>query len=205
MSGFIYLWYDRKHERFYLGKHWGTVDDGYICSSTWMKNAYKRRSSDFKRKILEWVYTDRKDLADAEHRWGSMIKKEELGKKYYNLKIPRDRHWYDDSDQLLNVGQKISKILTGKTISDETRQKMSKPKSEEHRRKMSKPKSEEHRRKMSKPKSEEHRRKLSEVMKGRENFLKGKNAPIVSCPHCGKEGGIHAMKRWHFGHCKNRT
>ncbi len=27
--GFIYLWRDRKHNRYYLGSHWGSEDDGY--------------------------------------------------------------------------------------------------------------------------------------------------------------------------------
>ena len=33
--GFVYIWYDRKHHRYYIGCHWGTIDDGYICSSNW--------------------------------------------------------------------------------------------------------------------------------------------------------------------------
>ena len=49
--GFIYLWRDRKHNRYYVGCHWGTTDDEYICSSRWMKQAYKHRPYDFKRKI----------------------------------------------------------------------------------------------------------------------------------------------------------
>lgn len=32
--------------------------------------------------------------------------------------------------------------------------------------------------------------------------LKGKSQPIVTCPHCGKEGGSRAMKQWHYDNCK---
>lgn len=39
--GFVYIWRDKKHNRYYIGCHWGTTDDGYICSSPWMKQAYK--------------------------------------------------------------------------------------------------------------------------------------------------------------------
>ena len=53
--GFVYLWYDRKRKMYYIGSHWGTVDDGYICSSNRMRKAYKRRPQDFKRRILETV------------------------------------------------------------------------------------------------------------------------------------------------------
>jgi hypothetical protein len=46
-----------------------------------------------------------------------------------------------------------------------------------------------------KPKSEEHRKKLSEAFKG------VKQSRSV-CPHCNKEGGSSAMKRFHFDNCK---
>lgn len=88
MQGFVYLWYDRKHKRFYLGSHYGTEDDGYICSSKWMKAAYKRRPGDFKeRRILQRVDGDKKAVKLAEQRWLDMIKPGELGKRYYNLKL----------------------------------------------------------------------------------------------------------------------
>lgn len=51
--GFVYIWYDRKHKRYYIGAHWGHENDGYVCSSSWMKKAYKNRPEDFKRKILK--------------------------------------------------------------------------------------------------------------------------------------------------------
>jgi hypothetical protein len=106
--GFIYIWYDRKHKRFYVGSHWGSEDDGYICSSTWMKQAYKKRPEDFKRRILE-RYDDRASGNDLEHRWLQMIKPEELkGKRYYNLRNTRFGHWSLEKDSRLTVGQKIT-------------------------------------------------------------------------------------------------
>jgi hypothetical protein len=107
MNGFVYLWYDRKHKRFYLGKHWGTLSDGYICSSDWMKQAYKHRPQDFKRRILEWV-DDRKILADREEAWGLLIKKEELGKRYYNLKPPGGKHWHENPLMSVKVKDRIA-------------------------------------------------------------------------------------------------
>ena len=64
--GFIYIWRDRKHKRYYIGSHWGTEDDGYICSSPWMSQAYKHRPNDFKRRILQRVCSNRKDLLELE-------------------------------------------------------------------------------------------------------------------------------------------
>lgn len=83
--GFVYLWYDKKHKRFYLGCHWGDENDRYICSSVWMKRAYNIRSQDFKRRVLIRIYSNPQDLFEEEYKWLSLIKKEELGKKYYNL------------------------------------------------------------------------------------------------------------------------
>ena len=86
MYGFVYIWYDRKHKRYYIGSHKGSIDDGYICSSSWMKNAYKRRPNDFKRRILSFVSSNRKDLLNEEQKWLDQIKESELSNRYYNLK-----------------------------------------------------------------------------------------------------------------------
>jgi len=105
--GFIYIWRDRKHKRYYVGMHWGYADDGYVCSCSWMLQAYKRRPQDFKRRILKKVF-DRSKLRAEEQRWFSFIKKEELGKRYYNLNLHWD-HWSINENSRLTVGQKIAK------------------------------------------------------------------------------------------------
>lgn len=93
MSGFVYLWFDRKHKRYYIGSHWGAEDDGYICSSNWMYHAIKRRPSDFKRRILKRITSSRMDLYIEEERWLSMTKPAELKKRYYNLHRGGTKHW----------------------------------------------------------------------------------------------------------------
>lgn len=82
------------------------------------------------------------------------------------------------------------------------------PPSEETKRKISEgmkgrkmpPFTEEHKRNLSaaqkgKKFSEEHRRNMSEGMKGKKDKK-------VTCPHCGKEGGVSGMTRYHFDNCK---
>ena len=83
--GFIYIWRDRKHRRFYIGSHWGNIDDGYICSSKWMKDSYKRRPHDFKRRILKVILTDKADLIKEEYRILNLIKKDEFDGGVYNI------------------------------------------------------------------------------------------------------------------------
>ena len=126
--GFVYLWYDRKYKRFYIGCRWGNIDDGYICSSSWMKQGYKIRPDDFKRRILSKVYTDKEDLLEEEYKWLSLIKKDELGKKYYNLHNHHFKHWSTVEQQSLSVREKVSltkKKFWGSPESNEARQKIS--------------------------------------------------------------------------------
>ena len=110
MSGFVYIWLDRKKNRYYVGSHWGEEDDGYVCSSTWMKQAYAKRPQDFKRRILE-RFTDRSMINQVEHRWLQMIKPEELGERYYNLRNYRFGDWPDSEASRVTVSQKISNVM----------------------------------------------------------------------------------------------
>jgi hypothetical protein len=113
-SGFVYLWFDRKHNRYYLGSHWGDENDGYICSSSWMKKAYKLRPDDFKRRILSRVSITRAGLLLEEQRWLDMIKPEEVKVRYYNLKLKSHPVWHTDDGERLSIGQKISAAKSGK-------------------------------------------------------------------------------------------
>lgn len=106
--GFVYVWYDRKHKRYYVGSHWGAEDDGYVCSSSWMKRAYKLRPSDFRRRIIARVNSSRQDLLLEENRWLQMIRDDELGKKFYNLTNHLNGHWSTDKNKRMTVGEKIS-------------------------------------------------------------------------------------------------
>jgi hypothetical protein len=106
--GFVYIWLDRKHKRYYIGSHWGTEDDGYVCSSSWMKKALKNRPTDFKRKIIARIYSSKQDLLDEENRWLAMIKPSEIKERYYNLRIHAFGHWSADQDLSLSVKEKIS-------------------------------------------------------------------------------------------------
>jgi len=108
--GFIYLWYDRKRKMFYLGCHWGTKNDGYICSSNRMRDAYRRRPQDFKRRIVQ-TNIERNALLDEEYKWLKLINEHELGKRYYNLRQHRWGHWSTDTNNSLPIRQKLSNAM----------------------------------------------------------------------------------------------
>lgn len=111
MSGFVYIWRDRKHSRYYIGSHWGSFDDGYICSSTWMKQAYKHRPQDFKRRILKTITSSRHELREEEQRWLHMIEPKEQGKKYYNLTLHTTPSWHLNEERKQSVKDRISQSV----------------------------------------------------------------------------------------------
>lgn len=116
--GFVYIWHDCKHKRYYIGCHWGREDDGYICSSSWMKQAYSHRPNDFRRRIISRVYTNRNELHEREFHFLSMIKTHELGKKYYNVRNHHFSHWLTDDKKNISVREKISNTLKTKHKED---------------------------------------------------------------------------------------
>ena len=140
--GFVYIWRDRKHNRYYIGSHWGHTGDGYICSSSWMKQAYRRRPDDFKRRVIK-MNIPRDQILYVEQHWLSMIPKDQLGKRYYNLNNNCLYHWTSDPDKRLTVGQKISNANKGREVT------------------------------WAKPCTEERKRYLSEVQKGQpKNYVR---------------------------------
>ena len=89
-ESFVYLWRDSLKKRYYLGYHGGYnggYNPKYICSSKLMMKEYKTRPQDFKRRILRTGTS--KDMAVLE-RTLLMKRINCLGKKYYNLVVPRE-------------------------------------------------------------------------------------------------------------------
>ncbi len=161
--GFVYIWKDRKRKMYYIGSHWGTECDGYVCSSNRMRKAYRRRPSDFTRRILEKTET-REELLIIENRWLEMAAKKNK-KKFYNLNFSTTNNlWWHTKESRLSVGQKISeknrsnpdfgKWNIGKTISEEQKKKISESTSvamKEHYK--------------QNPRTEEYRKRISENTK----------------------------------------
>lgn len=128
--GFVYIWYDRKRKMYYIGCHWGSENDGYICSSNRMRNAYNRRKEDFKRKILSKIYTNRIDLLNEEYKWLQLINEDQLGKKYYNIRNNHFSHWTNDIENSKTIKEKLSKSqlkrFENNPVSEQTRMIISK-------------------------------------------------------------------------------
>lgn len=191
-TGFIYIWYDSRRKMFYIGCHWGTEDDGYICSSNRMRDAYRRRPHDFRRRIIK-NNIDRNVLLEEEHKWLQLISDEELGEKYYNLSKKHFAHWSNDPSSLISTKQKLSetskklhqdpdyreRFLEGRKkmppqtqeqIDKRAKSNTGKKRTEETKRKIS----ESNTGKIMGPLSAETKQKLSEALRGEKNPFYGK-------------------------------
>lgn len=190
--GFVYLWYDRAYKRFYIGCHWGNVDDGYICSSSWMMKAYKKRPQDFKRRILVSNIETRARTFEEEYRFLQRIKSHEVKVKYYNFYTNSKTHW-SATPNAKSIAKKSGDARKGKTLgtcSEETRKKISEAKkgksfTQEHKDAL----------KVSRAQqtfSEESRKKRSESLKlayaeGKRTLSAGRPKKINYCLKCGAE------------------
>jgi hypothetical protein len=218
--GFVYIWFDVFRKMYYIGSHWGTENDGYICSSNRMRDAYRRRSIDFKRKIITKVYSSKTDLLKKEYEYLSLIKEEELGKKYYNLTKHLNGHWFTEEEKAKTLSEKISiktkeamyrpdireKYLAGLATRDnrawdpEVRAKMSasnkgkntgKDNSKAHEMAAAANRGKKH--------SEERINQIRETSKFKElNNMK------IKCLHCDFVGNKGNVARYHNDKCKHK-
>ena len=177
--GFVYIWRDRKRNMYYIGCHWGTEHDGYVCSSNRMRDAYRRRPEDFRRRILK-KNIPRESLLEEEFKWLYLIPDDQLGKKYYNLYKKHFGHWANNPDSKLSVGEKLSKLKLGRPgnkHTEESKQKIRNARAKQNPPSLGHKHSEETKQKMKKPKptrSSEHCKKISDAKKGLVPWNKGK-------------------------------
>lgn len=89
-EGFVYRWYDVSNDKFYIGSHKGTPEDGYLGGGVLFRRAYAKRPESFIREIMytgvnyreyEQTILDYEDAASNEkfynlvnHAWGGSPK-----------------------------------------------------------------------------------------------------------------------------------
>lgn len=116
--GFIYVWRDKKYNKYYIGRHWGFIEDGYVCSSVNMRNNQRNRPSDFKRRIISKV-SSKEELVIEEQRWLNMIKPNECLTKYYNRSLKASTPSHLGFKHSKKTKLKMSKSAKGKKKSAE--------------------------------------------------------------------------------------
>jgi hypothetical protein len=86
IHGFVYKWINTKNQKYYIGSHAGTTNDGYIGSGKAFKQAIAKHGIDaFTREILEEDdYDNRQDLLNRE-KWYLDLTQAYYDKKSYNI------------------------------------------------------------------------------------------------------------------------
>ena len=119
MSGFVYLWKNTVNNMRYIGSHKGTIDDGYIGSGKYFKNAYKKNPENFKRSI---IYIG-EDFLEYEEELLEFINVKD-NDKFYNLVNKVGAGWHPCHTKEARIKQANS--IRGRKASEELRRKMSK-------------------------------------------------------------------------------
>ncbi|HET8688462.1 MAG TPA: hypothetical protein VFM18_17765 [Methanosarcina sp.] len=85
---FIYVWFDRVRKMYYVGSHYGKLDDGYTSSSRWLSGEIQYRPSDFRRRIIK-ICSSKEEMLAIEYKLISLIPEDQKGIRYYNVKLGR--------------------------------------------------------------------------------------------------------------------
>lgn len=221
MSHYVYEIINNVNGKSYIGVHCGggdMVNDGYLGSGNLIKLAVKKYGAvNFEKKILCVTTKDNAYLIESR-----LVDQKYVDRKdTYNLKVGgeggavKGRAGIPHSQA---TKDKLRSAQLGKRLGDETKRKISesnkgikRPKNAQQIAKISdsllgnsnrrgKPCSDEAIRKIKEARSrqvitEEHKSNIGNAMRGYQHER-------VTCPHCGKTGGVTGMKRWHFNKCK---
>lgn len=74
-EAFVYVWTNIQNGKKYIGKHKGSVDDGYISSGKYFNEVYNKNPSDFKRDII-FFGTDSESLKTEQRIIRETVQKE---------------------------------------------------------------------------------------------------------------------------------
>lgn len=87
--GFVYLWQDTKHNKYVIGSHYGSLEDGYKTSTggVHVKRIFKTRPETMKRRIIQYCTVDSPEaVLELEQNWLNLRPNIATDRRYYNLK-----------------------------------------------------------------------------------------------------------------------
>jgi hypothetical protein len=217
MDSFVYKWINLTLGKIYIGYHKGTEFDGYVCSSSSNKFWEDFNNPEYKweREILHRGTMKECQLLESKLLDGIDITSDHVYNNRNNLMFNFDE---EVRQKLINAANKRSKNPEYiKKLSDASKNQWKNP---EHRRLISekntgKKHNQQTIEKIKLSRSEqvitrESRIKAAAKLVGKPRpdsvkqaiSLARKNDPIITCPHCGKNGKGGAMHRFHFINCK---
>ena len=108
MKAFIYQWTNKRNGKKYVGSHIGEIDDGYIGSGKYFKNAYNKEPNNFKREILQIIESNKikEDIKKLEEKFLSNLNVAD-SPDYYNIS---STYFGGDVYSSLNIEDQISMV-----------------------------------------------------------------------------------------------
>ena len=204
MKHFLYKITNQINGKIYIGAHSGSEDDQYFGSGKLLLAALKKHGrKNFIKEILQ-SFDDRESmfLREAEIVNQEFIDRPDV----YNLvlggsggSIIQNRKPFIGK-HTAETKQKISLSLRGNEVSDETRKKLS-----ENNWSKRDPEAQRKHAAFAASKRTKWGTHSDHTKQKISASLTGISQVLVTCPHCGKEGGQRALKRWHFDKCKSRV
>jgi len=148
-EAFLYKWIRKSTGEFYIGVHKGDINDGYIGSGKIFRDKYDNTDkNDWSREILSYgtldeMYHQERQIVNHDILKNTLCLNYKIGGYGGSGPISKDHleklhSWRIDREDWKDIefkrSQKISKSLTGRKLSDETKRKISNRKiSEEFR------------------------------------------------------------------------
>lgn len=224
MSGFVYKWSNKVNNKWYIGSHKGSLDDGYIGSGYQFNLALKKYGIEsFTREILyegddyreveTQILTklnakDDKMSYNVVNSGGSEETRFKKGKEAHNKGLTlEERYGVERAAEIRkNISESAKKRKRTAPVTEETREKLRQKST--GRKFPNTKKWDESRR--EKTLSTMQKRKDAGLLvhseatkaKMKESSKKRWQTPLV-CPHCSKEGNGPWMQRYHFKGCKD--
>jgi predicted transcriptional regulator len=219
INSFVYCWTNHTLQKIYIGFHKGTEDDKYVCSSRSEQFWSDFNNTEYKwsRQIIakgtmkdcqvlesaildsiditsEYVYNNKNNLMfnlndEVRDKLKAAAKKRNTNPNYIAVLSQKTKKQWDDP----KFHEYMSKINTGKKLSEETKDKLREIRKNQVFSKESIEKAANSNR--GKKRSEETKQKFKEI---------SKNRPRVCCIFCRKEGVKPSMVRYHLDNCKEK-
>jgi hypothetical protein len=215
---FVYKWTHLPTGKWYIGCRTAKgchPEDGYITSSKLVKSLIQTNPEEWQREILhtgspeEMLNLEVTFLIEADAKNNPLSYNQHNGDGKFTrtgVAVPLEtRLKQSESIKKIHSGRGKPGPNRGKKASEETRKKQSLAKlgkkgylhTPEAKEKIGAAKRGSNHPSYGKPLTDEHKQKL------RDAFV-GKKKSLVTCPHCGKEGGGGAMIRHHYNNCKQK-
>lgn len=117
--GFVYKWTNKETGKFYIGSHFGSIDDGYVGSGVYFKRAYDQNHEIFQREIIEYITVNEPAaVLESEQNVLNAIS-EHIGTTLcYNISTVAGGGWQlasKTSSEQQTVYEKISETLRNKS------------------------------------------------------------------------------------------